>query len=380
MTPKQRMLTALAGGKPDVVPVAPYFWGAEYRWKVVGVEIWELLYGDREMAFIGNDVLQQRQPCDWINVHGFGSDWLKGKTVEKKNGRVFITDSDGTRYEFLNDGHQLVRIDAKESQQPNTGIVSKDIKTKADVDKLWGSPRRPREKTKIEIAKDNWQKRLIDKYGDTVLMTGGGISPFVQACYTLGFETSLIMMKENPDVFIYMMDRFYEDSLPHYEHVSAFGYEAILIAESWASVDIISPQQYCDFAFPYQKRAIQEAQKNGLKAILYSTGYILPILPKMCELGADALTIEEGRKGQPMDIGEVRKIVGPNQCIFGNFDAENVLLHGNKEDIEREVRRQIDSAGKDGAFIMGTGSPICDDTPIENVDYFIKYTREYGTY
>jgi uroporphyrinogen-III decarboxylase len=380
MTSKERMLTALAGGKPDMVPIAPYFWGAEYRWKAVGVEIWELLYGDREMSFIGNDRLHQRHPCDWINVHGFGNEWLNGKTVEKKGDRVFIIDSDGTKYEFLNDGHQLVRVDARQSHAPNTGIVSRDIKTKADVDNIWGGPRRPREKTKIEIAKDNWQRRLLDKYGDTVLLVAGGISPFVQACYTLGFETSLIMMKENPDVFIYMTDRFYEDSLPHYEHISAYGYEAILIAESWASVDIISPQQYNDFAFPYQKKAIQAAQSQGLKAILYSTGYLMPILSKMCELGADALTIEEGRKGEPMDIGKVREIVGPKQCIFGNFDAENVLLRGTKEDIECEVKRQIYSAGHDGSFIMGTGSPVCDDTEPENIDYFIQFTRQYGVY
>lgn len=380
MTSKERMLTALAGGKPDVVPVAPYFWGAEYRWKAVGVEIWELIYGDREMSFIGNDKLHQRHPCDWINVHGFGNEWLKDKTVERQDDRVFFTDSDGTKYEFLNDGHQLRRVDERENHAPNSGIVDKNIKTKDDVDKLWGSPRRPREKTKIEIAKEDWQKRLIDKYGDTILMTGGGISPFVQACYTLGFETSLIMMMENPDVFTYMMDRFYEDSLPHYEHVAAFGYEAILIAESWASVDIISPQQYNDFAFPYQKKAIQAAQNQGLKAILYSTGYLTPILAKMRELGADALTIEEGRKGQPMDIGIVREILGPKQCIFGNFDAENVLLKGSKDDIEREVKRQIDSAGRDGAFIMGTGSPICDDTEPESIDHFIQFTHEYGTY
>ncbi len=376
MTPKERILTALARGKPDKTPVAPYFWGAEYRWKVVGVEIWELLYGDREMSFVGNDRLQEKQPCDWINVHGFGSGWLKDKTVEKLDNRVFITDADGIKYEFLNDGHQLVRID--EPQTSNTGIVSRDIKTKADVDEYWGRPRKPREKTKIEIAQDDWQKRLIDKYGETILMTAGGVSPFVQACYALGFETSLIMMKENPDVFVYMMDRFYEDSLPYYEHVAAYGYEAILIAESWASVDIISPQQYYDFAFPYQKKAIQEAQVQGLKAILYSTGYVLPILPKMCELGADALSIEEGRKGQPMDIVKVREIVGPDQCIFGNFDAETVLLRGTKEDIKGEVKRQIDSAGKDGAFIMGTGSPVCDDTPIENLNYLIQYTHEYN--
>lgn len=383
MTSKERMLTALAGGKPDIVPVAPYFWGAEYTWKVTGYEIWELLYGDIEMSFIANDMLYQRHKCDWIFVHGFGNGWLKGKKVEKKDSRVFITDSDGIKYEFLMDGHQLVRIDKKSEHPANTGITNKDIKTKADIDRLWGSPRIPKEKrerSKIEIKKDDWQKRLIDKYGDTVLMVAGGISPFVQACYTLGFETSLVMIKENPDVFVYLMQRFYEDSLPHYERVSAYGYDAILIAESWASVDIISPKQYEEFAFPYQKYAIEASHEQGLKAILYSTGSIMPILPKMCELGADALTFEEGRKGDPINIEEVRKIVGPKQCIFGNFDAENVLLKGSEEDIEREVIRQIESAGRDGAFIMGTGSPVCDATDPKQIDTFIRFTRQHGVY
>lgn len=379
MTSKERMLKALEGGIPDMVPIAPYFWGAEYRWKVLGIEIWELLYGDRELSFLANDKLHQRHTCDWIFVHGFGSGWLEGKKVEKRNGRIFITDMDGTRYEFLKDGHQLVRVGAQKKIQ-NTGIVERNIRTKADVDKLFGGPRRKKEKAKINIPEDDWQRRLIDKYGDYVFMVGGGISPFVHACYTLGFETSMIMMKESPDVFVYLMDRLYEDSLPNYERSAAYGYHAILIAESWASVDIISPQQYAEFAFPYQKAAIDAAHAQGLKAILYSTGSLIPILPKMSELGADALTVEEGRKGAPIDIGEVREIVGTKQCIFGNFDAENVLLHGKKEDIEREVIRQIGSAGRNGAFIMGTGSPICDDTDPEQIDMFIELTRLHGVY
>ena len=380
MTSKERMLKALEGGVPDVVPVAPYFWGAEYTWKVAGVEIWELLYGDRELSFIANDRLQQRHPCDWMFLQGYGNGWLADKKVERKGDRVFITDADGTRYEFLKDGHQLVRADGQAEARPNTGIVDRDIKTKADIGRIWGGPRKPRKETKIEISKDDGQRRLIDKYGDEILMVGGGISPFVQACYTLGFETSLVMLKENPEPFVYLMDRFYEDSLPGYERTAAYGYDAVLIAESWASVDIISPRQYADFAFPYQKAAIDAAHANGLKAILYSTGYLLPILPKMRELGADAITLEEGRKGDPMDIGEVREIMGPNQCIFGNFDAENVLLHGNRADIERDVIRQIDSAGRDGAFIMGTGSPVCDDTDPEQLDSLIEFTRKHGKY
>ena len=45
MTPKQRMLAALEGRKPDCVPVAPYFWGEEYVWKLVGKPVWQLSLG-----------------------------------------------------------------------------------------------------------------------------------------------------------------------------------------------------------------------------------------------------------------------------------------------------------------------------------------------
>jgi len=100
----------------------------------------------------------------------------------------------------------------------------------------------------------------------------------------------------------------------------------------------------------------------------------------MRELGMDALTLEEGRKGEPIDIAQVREIMGSKQCIFGNFDAENVLLRGTRDDIEREVIRQIDSAGRDGAFIMGTGSPVCDNTDPKQIDMFIQLTRQHGIY
>ena len=57
-----------------------------------------------------------------------------------------------------------------------------------------------------------------------------------------------------------------------------------------------------------------------------------------------------------------------------------MLLRGTKEDVEREVIRQIDSAGWDGAFVIGTGSPVCDDTDPEQIDLFIELTRRYGDY
>ena len=36
MTSRERMLAALDGGAVDMIPVAPYFWGAEYVWRLLG--------------------------------------------------------------------------------------------------------------------------------------------------------------------------------------------------------------------------------------------------------------------------------------------------------------------------------------------------------
>jgi len=84
--------------------------------------------------------------------------------------------------------------------------------------------------------------------------------------------------------------------------------------------------------------------------------------------------VEERCKGVEMDIGAIRREVGPQQCLFGNFDSY-LLLRGDRAAIAREVERQVRAAGRDGAFIMGAGSPICDATDADTVDFWLAVTR-----
>jgi len=373
------MCTALAGGKPDRAPVAPFVWGAEYRWRAIGMEIWELLYGDPEISFEANDRLQQRHAFDWMFVQRFGNGWLKDKRVEQRGARTFFIDPAGVEYEFLKDGHQLVRADRSAFPAANAGIVDRDIRSRGDVDALLEALGRDFYANSTS-GDQGWERRLIERYGDSLFMSAEQISPFVDACYALGFETSMMMLIERPELFTYLAETLLEYSLPRYAEAARAGYDGILIVESWASADIISPRQYAQFAFPYQKAAIAAAHAQGLKVVFYTTGAIMPFLEQMRGLGMDALTVEEGRKGAPNDIAEIRRVLGPEQCLFGNFDVEQTLLRGSRDEMRAEVLRQIEGAGRDGAFVMGTGSPICDDTPPEQVDLWIELTHELGAY
>lgn len=372
------MLAAIEGREPDCIPVAPYFWGEEYVWKLLGRPVWQVSLGPSDTWKDIIRAVQQRHDCDWVISLGGGSGFLEGKQVEEREGRVLICDpATGQRWEYLMDGRRLVELDdagrPRWDRAKTTGALHEPITTRAQADR-WleahGYGAAHEEPDAAPQAPD-W---LVANYGDRYFVAGVVGGGFHQLCYALGLETALIMMAEVPRVAAYMLEQLMSDVPRRARHLAALGYDGGLVVDSYASADIISPQLYADWIAPIHRAHAQAIKQAGLKAILYNTGNILPLLPIIKTLGFDALSFEERCKGVEMDIARIRAEVGPDQCLFGNFNSY-LLLRGEPEAIAREVRRQIAAAGRDGAFIMGTGSPICDATEPAAVDFFIAETR-----
>ena len=104
-----------------------------------------------------------------------------------------------------------------------------------------------------------------------------------------------------------------------------------------------------------------------------ATGNILPFLDTISKMGYDAILPEERIKGVEIDIAEVRKALGPDACIFTNFDSY-LLLDGDRGKIASEVKRQVREAGPK-SMVMSTGSPVCDATDPDVLDFWIAATR-----
>jgi len=374
------MLAALEGRKPDMVPVAPYFWGEEYVWKLVGKPVWRLSLGPPDSWKEIIQAVQARHDCDWVIRLGGGSGFLDGKEVDERNGRVLITDpSSGRRWEYLLGGRRLVELDDQgrpmSNQAKTTAVLHEPITTREEAERWFeaqGYPP-PGESDESPIPQ-NRQDWIVQHYGErcfTAAAVGGG---FHQLCYALGLETALVMMVEAPRVAAHMLERFMERVPRHARELAAAGYDAGFVVDSYASADIISPRTYVDWIAPIHRAHAQAIKQAGLKSIFYNTGGILPLLPTIKTLGFDALSFEERIKGVEIDIAAIRKEVGPEQCLFGNFDSY-LLLRGDRDAIAREVARQINVAGRDGAFVMGTGSPICDATDPDTIDFWIAETR-----
>lgn len=372
MTSRERMIAAFEGRQVDRIPVAPYFWGAEYSWKLVGKPIWEVLHGEGDMTLAVLEALDERHGCDWvIPLHG-SSRALRGKTYSREDhSQVYFTeDSTGDEWVFHKEGHWLVRADrVGETRGDNLGAGVEPPRGRAEADE-WlkrhyghlDAPPPPHEP----------DRGLRERFPDRFLCSGT-IAPFAGLAYVLGFEPTLMLLHDDPGLCAYLIERTMAHVPAHCEHLAADGFDAGMMVDSWASADIMSPQTYANWVAPLHKLVSDELHRAGLKSVMYNTGNVLPLLDTIASLGYDAISVEERIKGIEMDIGEIRGAVGPDQCLFGNFDAY-LLLAGDRDAVAREARRQIGTAGP-GAFVMGTGSPVCDATDPDVIDYWIGEVR-----
>ena len=94
--------------------------------------------------------------------------------------------------------------------------------------------------------------------------------------------------------------------------------------------------------------------------------------------------IQDIPKGKTMwmvdqsDMTKAKATLGQNACLIGNVSS-SLLKLGTPAEVEDCCKKLIDTAGKDGGFIMSNGA-FFDEAKPENVKAMVDVTREYGVY
>jgi uroporphyrinogen-III decarboxylase len=108
--------------------------------------------------------------------------------------------------------------------------------------------------------------------------------------------------------------------------------------------------------------------------VLYFSGNPMPLLSYLKELPFTAVSFEEDRKNYGIDLGEIRRVLGPDRVLLGNVNA-SFLEKASEPEILEEVKRQIHLAGRRGNFIVSTGSPVTPGTSLERLRFFLQSTQ-----
>lgn len=78
------------------------------------------------------------------------------------------------------------------------------------------------------------------------------------------------------------------------------------------------------------------------------------------------------------DMARAKETVGQVSCIAGNVPLD-MLCTGTPDDVKDYCKNLIDTAGKDGGFILSSGAGM-QGSKAENVKAMIDFSREYGVY
>jgi len=218
---------------------------------------------------------------------------------------------------------------------------------------------------------------LLREYGDYLFPIRHVSSP-LWICYSLwGFEGMMTLIATHPDLVACACERSLTLGLRAVHEAAACGAAGIWIEE--CLTDMISPQAFASLNLPFVRRLVEEIRSLGLKSIYYYCGDPAGKWEQLLSVGADALSLEESKKGFLIDIEDVVERVRGRCAVLGNLDAIELLEKGSEEELRAEIARQVAAGRRNGSrFIMSLGSPVTPGTTVERVRLYCDLVHELG--
>jgi uroporphyrinogen decarboxylase len=140
---------------------------------------------------------------------------------------------------------------------------------------------------------------------------------------------------------------------------------------------LMSPAHYDEFIGPYHKQICERVHKNGGKIIKHSDGKLTPIVPNLLEAGFDGI---HPIQPQCMDIAEIKKEFGARTCLLGNIDCSFLLVFGSEEEVRQNVKETIAQAAPNGGYIITSSNSIHPGCKPENYIAMVKAAKDFGKY
>lgn len=341
MTPRERMQALRAGRPYDRIPCNPSL--GDHAARVAGIKVSEYHLSARQMA-----------AAQIAAYRTYGHDG-----VGVGPGSTGIAEAIGSKVAF--------------PAQSTPYIAEYAVKDCSDLAAL--VPPDPRKAGRFPVFLEAIAI-LVEEVGDEVpvsLTVGGPVST---AANVRGAENFLRDLYVHP-AFAHKLLRFaLASTIPLIREAAKLG-ATFAIVDPVSSGSLISPKQYQEFAFPYQKGLIAAMKEaSGSSPVLHICGNTKKIWQDMADTGAGALSLDN-----VVDLTEAKQAVGDRVALTGNIRPTETMYLGTPDIVEENVKeclRKAYDSPKGYVLAMGCGLPI--NTPPENLHALLGAARKYGRY
>jgi uroporphyrinogen-III decarboxylase len=357
------MMAAIRGEPFDKYPfVNPYpTWSMMPHWpEMLGLTFLHLDYGSDDERLRCYGAFHEILGLDWMPLPWGPTGQDKRYRIESQRGVPVLVDIEAgkhTRFEEF----------------PKDYPVTKPRYTSArEVEAL---PAPMTAEDQFVEASAGMAGKVVESFGREVFLMSGVAGPFGYCYYQLGFDKLYDALIHDASLLDALLERQTEAIARHARACARLGVHGVRINDFPCGGELVSEEHYLRFVFPYEQRAIRAIRDAGLVAILEYLGWIEPRLKHFARLEVDCLQTESSLKGYRNDVGEYRKALGEEVCIFGNPRIRDVIELGDEEVWRRSAIEQARGVGEQRRYAICAGSPTTWATGPERLRRFSEFTR-----
>jgi len=257
---------------------------------------------------------------------------------------------------------------------PGAGVATPE-QLETVMDAVYGP--RPREFVPPDDGSLDLPRLLVAELGGDRMPIAHVPAPWWWCHGLWGFADLMARMIETPELVKLACERLLGHSLHVVQRAAAAGAGLIWIEDCMS--DMISPGQCRDFSLAHVRPLVESIRAAGMLSVHYYCGRPDDRWDLLLDTGADALALEEGKKGFAVDLLQVAERVDGRMALLGNLDAIGVLEHGSDAVLQAEIARQCEAGRRNrGRFVVSIGSPVTPGTPLSRVRRYCDLVHGRG--
>ena len=318
MSPRERVLCALSGGEPDVVPFVEQYVAGHIPRKLLGL------------------------PPDSPHEPGALSEAM---------------DNDVVKFSHLPPMfYEKVEMDGK------TGIGPGMIRSREDLPKVV----MPDDETWIDDAREFLKTQVGDRAS-----AGGARLGLSGTLVSMGLDNFSMALYDDPELIHEILGRYVRFAQRTIRVFQELGFDLIWCFDDFAyrTGPMFSPKVFREIVVPHLREATELIK---IPWIFHSDGNLFPVMDDLLGLGMSGLHPIEP---EAMDLAEAKRSLQGRCCVIGNISVD-LLARGTPADIRAAVERCFEVGAPGGGYMLSTGNCIPAYAKIENVRELIRAAKD----
>lgn len=207
-----------------------------------------------------------------------------------------------------------------------------------------------------------------------VLGPGGVLENVIEI---VGYDNLCIMLYEEPELVKEIFDHVGSRLVEYYENASsADTVGAICSNDDWGfnTQTFLSPAAMREYLFPWHKRIVEVAHRNGKPILLHSCGYYGEVIDDIVnDIGYDG---RHSYEDNIIPVEEAYEQLNGKIAVLGGIDV-HFLATKTPEEIKKRCRLMLERTWERGGYGLGSGNSIPKFVPMENYLAMLRAAHEF---